>query len=55
MKSPSGKLELEGVCSIVSIATFSEKVESAKARGAGMRPNTPTETDIPCKPNVVDR
>jgi len=28
---------------------FSEKVESAKAEDAGMRPNAPTETDIPCK------
>ena len=28
---------------------FSEKVESAKEVDAGMRPNSPTETDIPCK------
>ena len=28
---------------------FSEQVESAKAEDAGMRPNAPTETDIPCK------
>ena len=27
---------------------FSQKVESAKEADAGMRPNTPTETDIPC-------
>ena len=28
---------------------FSDKVESAKEVDAGMRPNSPTETDIPCK------
>jgi len=28
---------------------FSDKVESAKEADAGMRPNSPTETDIPCK------
>jgi DNA topoisomerase-1 len=28
---------------------FSQQVESAKEVDAGMRPNSPTETDIPCK------